>query len=205
MSEKLLAPQYALQEGIGISLKVGVRALTEVRELQRLPGPPGEPGAEGKRGEPGEKGERGEPGKPGPVGPAGIDGKDGAPGPKGEPGRNATDLVLVQEMIDERVERAMAAVEITSPDNGRTLRFALGGKVVREVRTAIVLDAGVWRAGAYQKGDGVTLGGSFFIAQEDTGEKPEAGNAWRLAVKRGRDGRDQREDDKPQPKPVRFR
>lgn len=202
------APQYTVTEALGVCLAMCHRALTEVRALARVPGPAGETGPEGKRGlqgERGEKGERGEAGKQGPAGPAGIDGNDGKPGPKGESGRNATDLTLVQEMIEERVERALQATLITSPDSGRTFRFALGGTVVREVKTAIVLDTGVWSAGSYQKGDGVTHGGSFFIAQEDTSEKPEAGNAWRLAVKRGRDGKDARPDEKRAAEPVRFK
>lgn len=128
----------------------------------------------------------------------------GPQGPQGPPGRNAGDLKLLQEYVQQYVDGMLKAASVTPRDGGRTLIWSLGG-VEHEMRTAIVLDRGVWRAGVYQKGDGVTLGGSFFIAQEDTSEKPEAGNAWRLAVKRGRDGRDQREDDKRAPEPVRFR
>jgi len=49
---------------------------------------------------------------------------------------------------------------------------------------------GVWREGAYKKGDACTWGGSLFIAQVDTTTKPESGEEWKLAVKRGRDGKD---------------
>jgi collagen type III alpha len=63
------------------------------------------------------------------------------------------------------------------------------------VKTEIVLDRGVWREGGFKKGDGVSFGGSFFIAQEDTADKPETSKAWRLAVKRGRDGRDGKNGD----------
>lgn len=55
-----------------------------------------------------------------------------------------------------------------------------------------IIDRGVWREGRFQRGDAVTWGGSLWIAQCDTGEKPEAGADWRLAVKRGRDGKDYR-------------
>lgn len=41
----------------------------------------------------------------------------------------------------------------------------------------------------YLEGDGVTWGGSFWIAQKDTATKPDGGE-WRLAVKKGRDGKD---------------
>jgi hypothetical protein len=52
------------------------------------------------------------------------------------------------------------------------------------------LDRGVWRPELiYVKGDGVSFGGSFFIAQRDDPGKPEVGDGWRLAVKRGRDGK----------------
>jgi hypothetical protein len=62
-------------------------------------------------------------------------------------------------------------------------------------------DAGVWREDVtYRKGDGVSFGGSFFIAQKDNPGKPETDDSWRLAVKRGRDGRNGR-DVVPGPKP----
>ena len=61
------------------------------------------------------------------------------------------------------------------------------------------------RKAAYQRGDGVTLGGSFFIAQADTTAKPGKSDEWRLAVKRGADGRDLRADEKRPPEPVRFK
>jgi hypothetical protein len=81
-------------------------------------------------------------------------------------------------------------ISVTTSDGGRTLCFSFGGRV-HEVKTALVLDVGVWKEGTtYVPGDGVTLGGSFFIAQVDTTEKPGTSNDWRLAVKRGSDGRD---------------
>jgi len=201
------APQYTLTEALSVCLAMCHRALTEVRALARVPGPTGETGPEGKRGLQGEKGDRGEKGdkgEPGKVGPVGTDGKDGERGQKGEPGRNAADLTLLQEYIDQRVERMAEAASITTADGGRTLLWSLGGKV-HQIKTAVVLDAGVWKEGAYSSGDGVTLGGSFFIAQADTTAKPGKSDDWRLAVKRGADGRDWRADEKRAPEPVRFR
>jgi Collagen triple helix repeat (20 copies) len=203
------APQYSWNEAIGTAIALGQRALAEVRALARMPGPPGEIGPEGKRGlqgERGEKGERGEPGKPGAIGPAGEDGKPGAPGQKGEPGRNASDLTLLQEHIEQRVERAIDAITVTTPDGGRTLRLTFGDKM-REVKTALVLYTGVWKEGAYDAGDGVTLGGSFFIARVNTTAKPGKSDDWQLAVKRGMDGRDYRPEDETQVirQPVRFK
>jgi integrin beta 3 len=201
------SPQYTLTEALSVCLAMCHRALTEVRALARVPGPAGETGPEGKRGlqgERGEKGERGEPGKQGAVGAAGAGGKDGDRGQKGEPGRNAADLTLLQEYIDQRVERTIDAASVTTPDGGRTLLLSLGGKV-HQVKTAVVLDAGIWKEGAYSVGDGVTSGGSFWIAQTETTAKPGKSDDWRLAVKRGTDGRDYRPEDKRAPEVVRFK
>jgi integrin beta 3 len=210
MSEKPMmpAPQYTLFEAMGVNLAMSHRALAEVRSLARLPGPPGETGPEGKhgaKGEPGEKGDRGEPGKQGDIGPAGAEGKHGEPGQKGEPGRNAADLTYLQDYAVEQVARAFKTASVTTSDGGRTLRWVIGDSV-HEIKTAIVLDAGVWKEGTtYVAGDGVTLGGSFFIAQAETAAKPGKSDDWRLAVKRGSDGRDARQDEKRALEPLRLK
>jgi hypothetical protein len=178
------APQYTLTEAMSVCLAMCERALAEVRALARLPGPRGEPGVEGKPGPAGEKGE---------------------PGAKGEPGRNASDLNYLQNYAAEQVARALKAATMTTPDGGRTLRWAIGD-AMHEIKTAIVLDAGVWKESVtYAAGDGVTLGGSFFIAQTATTAKPGKSDDWRLAVKRGSDGRDARPEEKRTPEPVRFK
>jgi integrin beta 3 len=199
------APQYTLIEGFGVCLAMCQRALAEVRALARLPGPPGDTGPEGKPGLQGERGEKGDRGEPGLMGPAGLEGKSGERGEKGEPGRNAADLTYLQDYAAEQVGRAFKTASITTPDGGRTLRLTIGD-TVHEIRTAIVLDAGVWREGAtYVAGDGVTLGGSFFIAQAETSAKPGKSDDWRLAVKRGSDGRDARSDEKRALEPLRLK
>jgi hypothetical protein len=73
-----------------------------------------------------------------------------------------------------------------------TFRFAQGERVKAfPVVFPIVLDRGVYRPEqTYEKGDAVSFGGSLFIAQDATSSKPESGSEWRLAVKRGRDGRE---------------
>lgn len=54
-----------------------------------------------------------------------------------------------------------------------------------------VIDKGVYRSGEnYNKGDAVTWDGSVWIAKEVTADKPGTSPAWRLSVKRGRDGKD---------------
>jgi hypothetical protein len=210
MNEKPMipAPTYTLIEGFGVCLAMCQRALVEVRALARLPGPPGETGPEGKRGLQGERGEQGKPGEPGKqgdIGPAGAEGKPGEPGQKGEPGRNAADLTYLQDYAAEQVGRAFKTASVTTADGGRTLRWAIGDSV-HEIKTAIVLDAGVWKEGtSYVPGDGVTLGGSFFIAQAETAAKPGKSDDWRLAVKRGSDGRDARQDEKRALEPLRLK
>jgi len=175
-------------------------------------GPQGEPGAQGQRGQ---DGAAGEPGPQGPPGPAGEPGQPGAPGPsgaKGEPGRDgrdASDLILLHGYIVEQVAQKFAeafkAPLFTSDDGGRTLTATVAG-TVSKIKTGIPLDVGVWKEGAsYVQGDVITMGGSAFIAQQDTSEKPGRSDHWRLAVKRGADGRDARGDEKRTPEPVRFK
>lgn len=54
----------------------------------------------------------------------------------------------------------------------------------------VVLDRGVFQKdGAYEHGDAVTWGGSYWIAQKATGSVPGTDSDWRLAVKKGRDGK----------------
>lgn len=183
MDEKPLipSPQYTLWQCIGTALALSRRAVEEVRALSREPGP------EGKPGRPGEKGEEGPEGR-------GLKGDKGDPGQKGDPGKDGFSLDDFQAASD---------------DDGRTIKLTFsGGGITKtsEIKTAIVLDRGVWREGTFAKGDGVSYGGQFWIARKDTTEKPDfvEGGSWRLAVKKGRDGKDFRPDDR-QPTQVKFR
>lgn len=50
---------------------------------------------------------------------------------------------------------------------------------------------GVWDASVtYDEHNLVTMGGSVWIARRATCDKPGTSDAWQLAVKKGRDGRD---------------
>lgn len=76
---------------------------------------------------------------------------------------------------------------------GVTLRFVRGEHAKEfSLQLPVFIDRGVWREDTadYRKGDGVTFGGSFYIAQKElpAGKPGESGD-WRLAVKKGRDGR----------------
>lgn len=107
-----------------------------------------------------------------------VVGRDGKDGEKGTDGLGFEDM---DEFLDE---------------DGRTVvrRYA-SGDVVKEFRHTfrVPLDAGIWKEGQrYIKGDGVTYGGSWWIAQKDNPQgRPDSGNQdFRLAVKKGRDGKD---------------
>ena len=77
-------------------------------------------------------------------------------------------------------------------DGRRTVRLRVGA-AVREIKFPVVIDAGIWRTGSYEKGDAVTWAGSYWIATRDTAVPPgTADSGWRLAVKKGRDGKDTR-------------
>lgn len=67
-----------------------------------------------------------------------------------------------------------------------------GDRISKQFSLPVVLDRGVFREGeTYERGDGVTFGGSFWIAQKDASTgKPGTSADWRLAVKKGRDGAD---------------
>lgn len=106
----------------------------------------------------------------------GKDGKNGAPG---ENGKTFT--------LDD--------FDIEQYADGRTFKFCFTqGDYMHSFEFAfpIVLDRGVWKEGTpYEAGDAVTWAGSLWIAQRGTDAKPDTDDSgWRLAVKKGRDGRD---------------
>lgn len=164
-------------------------------------GKDGRDGTNGKDGAPGERGADGRDGKDGAdgVGLAGamidrdgelnitltngevrklgpVVGRDGKNGERGDAGFSLTDFDT-----DWRPDEKILVLSWVSGDT----RYS------HELFIPYLRDAGVWSEGVtYLKGDGVTWGGSLWIAQDDTADRPEAGKSWRLAVKRGRDGKD---------------
>ncbi|RWR08505.1 collagen-like domain-containing protein [Paenirhodobacter populi] len=157
----------------------------------------GRDGADGKDGMPGERGPQGDKGADGiglagalidrdgalvvtltngeakSLGPViGRDGNAGRDGKDGADGFSFEDLTFVW-----REGKAYARFE--------------RGEIVKEMPIPGLYDAGIYREGKdYAAGEGVTFGGSFWIAQCDTKSKPGDGDDWRQAVKKGRDGRD---------------
>lgn len=99
------------------------------------------------------------------------------PGPPGEPGLGFDDFGVEHD-----------------GERGFVFRLVRGDLVKEWAFTVpAVIDKGVFKAETkYDRGDGVTYSGSFWIAQGETKGKPgELGSeGWRLAVKRGRDGKD---------------
>lgn len=84
-------------------------------------------------------------------------------------------------------------------EDGRTVTIKMqAGETVIEksVKIAAVIDQGTFKPGTYEKGDGVSYGGSFWIAKCDNPQGvPGSGETdWRCAVKKGRDGKDLREN-----------
>lgn len=165
------------------------------------PGPSGKDGASGLDGKDGAPGRDGVDGKDG-VGLAGavqskdghlvltltsgatvdvgqIGGRDGRDGQKGADGADGRDGLGFDDL------------SLVEGELGVSLRFAQG-EVAKEFPLPIVFDRGVFReGGAYVKGNGVTWGGSYWIAQKDDPGKPDTPDGgWRLAVKKGQNGKD---------------
>ena len=68
--------------------------------------------------------------------------------------------------------------------------MASGRKIEKSFKIPVVLDRGIWKHAKYERGDAVTRDGSQWIAQCDTETTPGDSAHWRLAIKRGRDGKD---------------
>lgn len=100
----------------------------------------------------------------------------------------------VRERINKMVEESQASIdEAFEAVKGYIDRTAdTIYEKINELESNTWDDAGTWNADtAYRKNHGTTHAGSYWIAQRATqpGEKPGAGNCWRLAVKAGRDAR----------------
>lgn len=153
----------------------------------------------------------GSPGPTGPAGPAGPAGERGEKGDAGLDGRNGAGIISARRNDDGELIIKLETgetfnvgkvdgndglgfddldVDFDGERNVR-LRFARG-EIVKDFSLILptVIDRGVYREGAhYERGDAVTWAGSLFIAQRETADKPAASDAWRLAVKKGRDGK----------------
>lgn len=96
-----------------------------------------------------------------------------------------TILNAIHEEAEEVLDDGRFIERVTSYTNGTEFR--------RRIKTVTPIDQSVWAPREYLKGDGVTYNGGWFIAQRDTSATDvpqDKGGAWRLAAKRGRDGKD---------------
>lgn len=84
-------------------------------------------------------------------------------------------------------------MDLVITDEKSLLRFTRADRTdVKEFELPLMLDRGIYKPGVrYRKGSTVTAQGALWIAQAETSDRPGDGaTAWRLAVKKGRDGRD---------------
>lgn len=89
---------------------------------------------------------------------------------------------------------ALPVDSIDIVQDGRDVVIKLGD-TKHVIKLDTVIDRGVWREAEYEKGDAVTYGGSLWIAQDSGAHgAPGTSKAWRLAVKKGRDGKDLRDN-----------
>lgn len=88
--------------------------------------------------------------------------------------------------------------DMTETFDGRrtwTRRYTRGDEVKEFTwKVPALIECGVWiHDKEYEQGDGVTCGGNYWIALTDTTKRPGENNSdWRLAVRKGRDGKDAR-------------
>lgn len=107
-------------------------------------------------------------------------------GPKGQDGKDGRDGKDGLNFDDLRLEH----------DGERRVDFIFERGDDRKKSTVIfpvVIDRGPWSDGVtYERGDSITYGGCSWVATDTTNERPKGGGEtkWRMAVRKGRDGRD---------------
>jgi len=172
-------------------------------------GPQGKDGQPGPQGEKGDQGLQGVPGPEGPIGPQGAPGIDGKDGAAGLDGRGISDAIIDSEgrivlTFTDGETKTLGRVVGKDGTPGRDGRDGAPGGPPGPAGPAgpagkdgtSIVDAGVWtQSREYGLGDFVSFAGSGWISQvDDNVEKPGTGKAWRLAVKKGRDGKDAKAD-----------
>lgn len=147
-----------------------------------IPGPqgekgePGSPGRSGERGEPGDRGERGERGE------KGLDGKDGRDAKDGRDGRDGKDGIA---SLDQLMSIVTAEVERRLADEvHKGVAAALAEMPILMHRGGFVIGR------SYKPGEAVSWGGSSYVCNAPTSDKPDVSESWTLLAKKGRDGRD---------------
>jgi integrin beta 3 len=183
------------------------------------PGEPGQKGADGEHGKDGAPGLMGEPGRDGREGKDGAPGRDALQldilpaidATRSYPrstyaqwgggiirSTRTTDPIPEGGLLTDAgwsfVVRGLSMVDVQQTHE-RGFEFVFGfndGTVERKsFNLPVAIYRGVYVEGkSYEQGDTVTWGGSQWHCNAATSDKPMEGSDWRLAVKRGRDGRD---------------
>lgn len=195
--------------------------LDSLESREPLAGKDGRDGVDGKDGAPGVEGKDGAPGVDGKDGQDGRDGRDGKDGRDGLDALDLTVLPAIDEGKSysrgtwashkgglwvarrstqgmegwECVVSGVASIEAgfkTDRDFEVLITMSDGSHSRTGKHLPVMLDRGVYRPGMDAKeGDCVSFGGSLWVAQRDTQDKPGTDDSgWRLAVKKGRDGKD---------------
>jgi Collagen triple helix repeat (20 copies) len=199
-------------------LAAKVAALTAIEPVPGPPGPAGDAGPQGEKGADGAQGPQGERGEVGPEGARGEAGERGREGAgivaaainrEGELMLTLSDgSVLMPGRVDGRDGLSIEDLSVEN-DGERTITLVFSRGDVRKefsITFPVIIYRGIFEPGRdYAQGDSVTLSGSLFIAQAPTSTKPGASDQWRLAVKRGADGRDLRVEERPIAEPVRLK
>ncbi len=100
---------------------------------------------------------------------------------------------------DGRDALPLESIDMVLGEDGRTVKVVMqAGETILEksIKLPALIDRGVFSAEkSYEQGDGTTYGGCYWIAQKDAPEGVPGGSPdWRLAVKKGRDGKDLRDN-----------
>jgi hypothetical protein len=109
-----------------------------------------------------------------------VVGKDGDPG---EAGKNGVDALGFDDLDIEF-------------DGERTFKFVMARGDVRKEFGPYSVPAMIWRGlyvdgKEYKQGDTVTWAGCLWVCQKDSSDKPDNGSGdWKMAVRKGRDGKD---------------
>jgi hypothetical protein len=109
-----------------------------------------------------------------------VVGKNGDPGAPGEPGRDAIALTGFDASLSEDGRHMILSLE-----NDET-------RITHELQLPVMIYRGVFKdRQTYLPGDTVTFGGSLWHCNAETADKPlEGRDAWQLATRKGRDGKD---------------
>lgn len=198
------------------------------------PGPQGEKGMDGQHGIDGKDGAPGAEGRDGRDGKAGPPGRDAIEldiletfdaerqYARGTVVRYRGGLIRARRLTDpvkdgdleesgwSVILNGVAEIAVEHGDDLRTFSLVMRGTNGEQQRTSVtipvVLYAGTYEEGReYQKGDSVTDSGSQWIAVETTSDRPRNSKAWRLATKRGADGKDATPSGNVPREPVRLR